>query len=85
MSARSEPEILDGLFGADRPTFSNLIEWIELGGRCSRCEREGWVDRWALARRFGNGVYIHQLQPRLRCMGCGNRGANRWIVRKMQR
>jgi DNA-directed RNA polymerase subunit RPC12/RpoP len=80
-----DPQILDGLFGADRPTFSNLPQWFEIGGRCSRCHRDGWLDRWELARRFGNGQYIHQLEHRLRCTACGHRGTNRWIVVKVPR
>ncbi|TAA54799.1 hypothetical protein [Shinella sp. JR1-6] len=79
------PEILDNLFGNDRVTFSNLVQWYELGGRCSKCEREGWVDRWELANRLGKVNYIHQFQERLRCLKCGNKGSNRWIVRQAPR
>lgn len=82
---KNESVILDGLLGNDRATFGNLIEWYELGGRCSKCEREGWVDRWELRRWFGEACYIHQKEVLLRCMGCGNKGTNRWVVRKKGR
>lgn len=82
---KAEPQLLDGIFGNDRATFRNLIEWYELGGRCSKCERDGWVDRWELGRRFGEHTYIHQRESLLRCKGCGNKGTNRWIVRQMPR
>lgn len=86
MRNNNVPVLLDGLFGNDLPTFGNLAQWYELGGRCVRCEREGWVDRWELEKRFGpDRCYIPQLEPLLRCKGCGNKKTNRWIVRKAAR
>lgn len=85
MRNNNVPTLLDGLLGGDSPTFDNLAQWYELGGRCVHCEREGWIDRWQLAKRYGAGRYIRQLEPLLRCKGCGNTKTNRWIVRKTAR
>lgn len=79
------PVDLAGLFGADHPTFGSLPDWYVLGGHCSQCEREGWVDRWHLEARFGKDKYIHQLRPALRCLACGNKGSNTWTVGKLPR
>nr|WP_246663804.1 hypothetical protein [Sinorhizobium sp. LM21] len=67
------------------PTFDSFPEYVELGGRCSKCEREGWVDRWELQRRFGVRTYINQIRPLLRCRKCGNKGSNNWILRRAPR
>lgn len=80
-----DDETLDFLLGSEDVTFGNLVQWCELGGRCSRCKRAGWVDRWELKRKFGSLHYIHRTQHLLRCVGCGNKGDNRWIVRKIPR
>jgi len=66
-------------------TFGKLSEWYVLGGRCVRCEREGWLDRWELQRRFGRETFLKDLTHKLRCMGCGNRKGNRWIIGKLPR
>jgi hypothetical protein len=79
------PQDLESLFGRDRPTLGALPQWYVLGGHCSNCERDGWVDRWDLERRFGRDSYIHQLRAKLRCMGCGNKGSNTWITAKAGR
>ena len=55
-----------------------------LGGTCSRCEREGWIDRAELRRKWGNAMLV-SLQPRLRCLECGNRTGNKWIVGRIAR
>ena len=53
-----------------------------LGGNCVRCEREGWIDRHQLGEKWGNAI-LASLQPRLRCLGCGNNNnGNRWIIGK---
>ncbi|MGV1944862.1 MULTISPECIES: hypothetical protein [unclassified Agrobacterium] len=67
------------------PTLDSYPEWYVFGGRCSRCEREGWVDRKDLTRRFGSGIYLTHLRPKLRCMKCGNKGNNNWIFGKLAR
>lgn len=66
-------------------TLAQLEEWYVLGGRCAVCRREGFVDRWELARRFGKHSVIASLMPRLRCTVCNNRGNNTWITGKIRR
>jgi hypothetical protein len=60
-------------------TFDDLPEYNALGGHCPRCERVGWVDRHDLKRRFSN-AFLGPLAVRLRCLGCGNRQNNKWII-----
>lgn len=62
----------------------DLSSWALLGGRCSRCEREGWIDRDWLEAKYPN-VVISSLAPKLRCRKCGSKGNNRWIVGKPHR
>ena len=52
----------------------------QIGGRCQRCEREGWVDRYSIERRFGAHEYLQNLTPKLRCLECGNKRGNVWII-----
>lgn len=79
------PLDFEALFNAQRPTFESLPQWYELGGHCSRCEREGWVDRWQLAKIHGETTLIADLRPTLRCRKCGNKGSNTWIVAQAPR
>ncbi len=48
--------------------LDDLQEYIAFGGVCRRCEREGWIDRYEVRRKWGNAI-LGSLQPRLRCMG----------------
>ncbi len=67
-------------------TFESLPQWYELGGLCSHCDRERWLDRYELARKYSARCYLQSLESRLRCMGCGNKGnGNQFIVRKLPR
>lgn len=67
-------------------TFESLQQWYELGGLCSHCDREGWLDRYELARRYSSRCYLHSLEQFLRCMGCGHKGGgNSFIARKLPR
>jgi hypothetical protein len=52
--------------------LDDLQSWYTLGGSCPACEREGWVDRQALRRKWGD-AFLASLSPRLRCLGGGNR------------
>lgn len=79
------PQDLESLFGPDRPTLGKLPDWYQLGGHCSNCEREGWIDRWELQRTVGSDIFIYELRPFLRCLKCGNKGSNSWIVGKLPR
>jgi len=69
---------LDSYLSGQKPTPSDLLQAIELGGKCSKCERTAGVDRWALAARLGKHRYVAELRPALRCMGCGDKGGNTW-------
>ncbi|TAW15062.1 hypothetical protein ELI25_03965 [Rhizobium ruizarguesonis] len=61
--------------------FADLSGWALIGGRCARCEREGWINRDWLEAKFSNAI-ISELTPKLRCRKCGNKGNNRWILGK---
>ena len=80
MAHHRVPIDLAAHFTPHSPTFESLPQWYELGGHCSNCEREGWIDRWELARRYGEETKIADLRPALRCMKCGNKGGNTWII-----
>lgn len=64
--------------------FQDLSSWALIGGRCARCEREGWIDRDWLEARYPN-VVIVDLAPKLRCRKCGSKGGNRWILGRPHR
>lgn len=69
-------------------TFDALEQWWDLWGMCGRCDREGRLDRYDLARRFSSGCFIHSLSARLRCRECGNKGqhsGNRFVLKKLRR
>ena len=68
-----------------QPTLESWAEWYVMGGKCSKCGHQGWVDRWELRRLYGRNKYIVQLRPLLRCRLCGNVGDNEWIVGKAAR
>ncbi len=71
----------------DEPTDTALDdhpEYIALGGVCRKCDREGWIDRHEVRRKWGNAI-LGSLQPRLRCLGCGNKEGNRFILGKLPR
>lgn len=61
--------------------FHDLSGWALIGGRCARCEREGWIDRDWLEAWYPN-VVIVDLAPKLRCRKCGSKGGNGWILGK---
>lgn len=84
-SRKMIPQDYETMFRAYRHTFASLPEWVVLGGHCSSCEREGWVERWELERKFGRDSLISELRPLLRCMRCGNKGSNTWIAGKQPR
>ncbi|MFC3074970.1 hypothetical protein [Shinella pollutisoli] len=83
--AKIVPQDFAALFASENPNFGSLPEWCVLGGHCSRCEREGWIDRWELQGRYGKETRIADLRPALRCLKCGNKGTNTWTVGKLPR
>jgi hypothetical protein len=66
-------------------TIDDIPEWNAIGGHCSKCERESWMDRWEVSKRWGKTTYLGSLTMRLRCRGCGNRDGNKWIVGQLPR
>ena len=70
------PEIVSELSNVN---FKGLREWQKLGGKCARCEHEGWLNRYQLEREY-DPVLLAELQPLLKCKRCGNEDRNRFIV-----
>jgi len=66
-------------------TFDDIPEWHALGGHCARCERTGWINRWEVSRKWGKHTFLGSLAGRLRCLGCGNKDGNKWILGKLPR
>ncbi|RAL98710.1 hypothetical protein DOU54_06535 [Agrobacterium sp. MS2] len=69
----------------EETTLDDIRDWHVLGGHCAKCERSGWLVRDDVAKRFGSSAYLSSLSPRLRCLACGNRGNNRWIMGRLPR
>ena len=68
------------------PVTLGLLEaWYVLGAKCAQCHRKGWLDRWELARRYGKGMPLSAIAPKLRCMGCDNRQGNSLMRALMKR
>lgn len=65
-------------------TVGALLGWHLIGGRCSSCEREGWIDKNWLDWRFSD-YWLGELPPKLRCRKCGNRKGNKLIIGKLPR
>ncbi|MBB3571818.1 hypothetical protein [Rhizobium sp. BK491] len=76
---------LGPLLDSARTAFDDIPEWHAVGGHCPKCEREGWVQRFELARKWGNGTPLGLLAPKLRCLGCGNKQGNHWILGQLPR
>ena len=66
-------------------TFEDIPEWHALGAHCPKCEREAWLVRYELSRKWGTLAYLGSLQSRLRCLGCGNKEGNKWIRGQLPR
>jgi len=64
--------------------IDDVQSFTALGGMCPSCEREAWLDRHELRRKWGNAM-LNSLQPRLRCLGCGNKQGNKFILGKLPR
>jgi hypothetical protein len=79
-----KPAEVADLVDVAQGNFGDINSWVLIGGRCSRCEREGWVDRDWLEAKYPS-VVISTLALKLRCRKCGNKGSNRWIVGKPPR
>jgi hypothetical protein len=68
-----------------RTTFDDIPEFNAVGCQCPKCEREAWLDRWAVQRKWGATTYLSSLTARLRCRSCRNREANKWILGQLPR
>lgn len=68
-----------------RLTLGGLDQCWVLYGECARCPHVGYIDRYALARRFGNNQRMKPLEFKLLCRRCGNRDFNCFTVARMQR
>jgi len=64
--------------------WRDIPDWYEVGARCAKCRRAGLLDRWALARKYGNRRMIITLEPKLRCTRCGNKEANDFVLTKVR-
>ncbi|THK34030.1 hypothetical protein EHS39_32780 [Ensifer sp. MPMI2T] len=56
-----------------------------LGARCAACQYGNWVNRWEIARKFGNDATLDDLRAMLRCARCGNKGNNGWRIGRINR
>ncbi len=50
--------------------------WI---ARCVRCGRKSLLPTDRILARFGERVPLHQAASRLKCAGCGHRGAEAYL------
>lgn len=66
-------------------TLADLPQWYAVGGQCWRCKRAGMLDRWDLQRRFGKFRPIISMEPLLRCLVCGNREKNSFVLARAKR
>ena len=64
--------------------LADISSWTLIGGRCSRCEREGWIDREWLEAKFPSMV-VSTRSTQLRGRKCGNKESNRWVVGRRPR
>ena len=62
-------------------TLDRLRRWERLGARCSACQHEAWLKRDELVAKLGD-TYLIGLTHRLRCLKCGNRNDNRFLIGK---
>lgn len=65
--------------------LSDLEEWHFLAAKCALCDREQSIDPPTLRRRWPSYTRLVDLEPRLKCRGCGNRACNTLAVRKRSR
>ncbi|MGJ7040868.1 hypothetical protein J2Y63_004136 [Shinella sp. BE166] len=63
---------------------NSMMQWECIGGRCARCEREAWLDRWEL-QRGRSSIILSEVAQHLRCRACGNTVGNRVILGRLPR
>lgn len=62
--------------GNEAETLGELAQWYELVAACPRCQHVSQLDRYELARRFGKGMRVTAIGPKLRCKRCDNKEGN---------
>ena len=80
-----ETVYLGPLLDPAHTTFEDIPEWHAIGAHCSKCEREAWLNRFELERKWSRNVYLGSLTHRLRCRGCGSKGVSKWILGQLPR
>jgi hypothetical protein len=60
--------------------FDDIPPDYILGGTCFVCCRKGPIDRVRAEKRHGATALLAKIDDRLRCIACGNRTANRFIL-----
>ncbi|RVO68337.1 hypothetical protein [Sinorhizobium meliloti] len=63
---------------------TRMMQMECIGGRCARCKREAWLDRWEL-QRGRSSIILSEVAKRLRCRGCGNTIGNKVILDRLPR
>ena len=66
-------------------TIGSLEECYTIVACCRGCEHNAHVDRWEIARKYGNAVSIIELARRLKCSACGNATGNTILIGKLPR
>jgi len=67
----------------ENTAFEDIPEWYALGGHCPKCERTGWLTKGEVPGKLGKGSFLGS--QRLRCLSCGNRDGNKWILGQLPR
>jgi 5-methylcytosine-specific restriction endonuclease McrA len=65
---------------SDDPPLARLEQWYELGAICRVCNHAKPVDRYELARQFGEDRRLSFIASKLVCKECGNRKGNRLML-----
>jgi hypothetical protein len=76
MKHRKSIELASGGAGSEA-TLGELAQWYELVAACPSCQHVSQLDRYELAQRYGKGMRVADIGPKLRCKRCGNRKDNR--------
>lgn len=82
---REDVTYLGPLPDPQHTTFDDIPQWHAVGAHCTKCERTGWLLRGEQADRWGGGAFLGSLQQRLRCLACGNKTGNVWVVGQLAR
>jgi hypothetical protein len=57
--------------------LSDLRSWHRLRAWCDGCRHHKWLETAALEKRFGKSTAFSTIEAKLRCTGCGGKGAVR--------